>query len=210
MGRSLNCRIPRRRSDSAAALTTAWTSPTLADFAQLAEQVDHRAIGHRHLGRDAVQLALSCGSTHPPPWRRRSRWDDIFRRRPAARQSEWGVRQALVVGVGVDRIDHALLDAKGGIQHAGNGCQAIGGAAGVGNNPVPVAACLRLPQHHGVVHRVLAARSVPRFRARRQVLFQLLALAKYAGGLHHGVNPAPPREYPPGCARSPVSPGSFR
>ena len=58
MGWSLNCRIPRSRSDSDACPHRGVDIGHADLFAQLDEQVHHRAIGHRHPGRHTVQLAL--------------------------------------------------------------------------------------------------------------------------------------------------------
>ncbi len=147
-----------RRAHRPGRLRRAWraltSSATVGPRRHPAGEVDDRAVGHRHAHRDAVELALERGQHLADraggAGRRR---DDVAGRRAAPPQVLVGyVGQALVVGVGMDGREDALLDAERLVQHPGDRRKAVRGARGVRDDPVlgPQRAVVDPDHDHGV------------------------------------------------------------
>ena len=120
----------------------------------LKEHVHHRAVGDGHPGGDAVQPALQLGQNLAYGLGGAGGGgDDVLGGRPAPPLVGMRhVRQALVVGVGMNGVDDAFADAKGILKHLGYRRETVGRAACVRDQPVrglePVFVD---PDHHGVV-----------------------------------------------------------
>ena len=93
-------------------------------------EVDHRHVRRRHPDRDAVELALELGQHQADRLGGAGRGRDHVLCR-GARAIEILVElvlRRLVVGVGMDRRHHALLDADSVVQHLRDRNQTIGRA----------------------------------------------------------------------------------
>ena len=159
---------------------------------QFDKQIHHRAIGYRHPRGDAVQAALKFRQYHTHRLGGAGGGgNDVLRRGATAPPVRMGdIGEALVIGIGMHRVDHAFVNTEGLVQHPRHGRQAIGGAARVRDNAVRrIETGLVHAQHHRVIDLVLRRHGEhdPRC-AGIEMHLELLALAKHPGRLHHGVD----------------------
>ena len=100
------------------------------------------------------------------------------------------VEQLLVVRVRVDRRHPAAAQAEALVQHLGHRGQAVGGARGVGDDPVPRRVVLVVvdAEHQGQVGTLGRGADDHGLRARGEVLRGVVPLREQAGRLHHDVH----------------------
>jgi hypothetical protein len=123
---------------SLAALSAPLTSSRRGVALGREGQVDQADVGGRHAHRRAVELALELRK-HLADGAGGAGGGRDHRHARGARAAHVGVdlvEDLLVVGVGVDGGHQPALDADRVVQHLGDRRQAVGGAAGVGDDRV--------------------------------------------------------------------------
>ena len=137
IGSSLYSRMPAS-SPSAAAFDRRIDLLDRNIALELDDEVDDRAVGHRHPHRHAVQLPVELGiDLADRSGRTGGRGDDVLGCRSGATQIFMGhIGQPLVVRVGVDGGHQATLDAERLVEHFGEWREAVSRARGVGDDHV--------------------------------------------------------------------------
>ena len=162
-------------------------------FFQSADQIHDRPVRHRNPHGQSIQFALQLRQDFADSLGGSSGCgDDVFTGRPAATKIlVRHVCQALIIGVGMHRGNKTFFEAEGIVYDFGNGCQAIGGAGRVGDDPV-----LRLellvvdPDHDGRIDFFFGRnRQNHLARPGGQMFFQWFAVAENTGGFDHNLNP---------------------
>ena len=160
---------------------------------QLHREVDHGAVGGGNAGGEAVETALELGEHEGHGTGGTGGGGDHRHGGSAgAAQILMGkIEDLLVVGVGVDGVHVAALDAEVLQQHLGEGSQAVGGAGGVRDDVVHLGVVLVVVDAHddGDVLVLGRAGNDDLLGAGIQVLLGQLAGLEDAGGLHDDVDP---------------------
>jgi hypothetical protein len=108
---------------------------------------------------------------------------------PAARVLVDLVEDLLVVGIGMDRRHQPALDADRVVEHLGEGRQAIGGAAGVGDDDVILGQLVVIDaKHHGQIDFLARSRYQHPLGAGIKVLLAARTVGEKAGAFERDVD----------------------
>ena len=158
-----------------------------------ADEVDDRAVGHRHVHGEAGELALELRQQLGDDLGGvRLLRDDVLGRGPAAPRVLGGdVGQPLLVGVGVDGGEERPLDPERIVEDLEDGRRGMGGVRGVRDDPVLGPELLVVDPHHdGEVRRLGRRRAEDdALRPGLEVLLELGAGPEARGRLDHRVDP---------------------
>ena len=159
---------------------------------QLHREVDHGAVGGGNAGGEAVETALELGEHEGHGTGGTGGGGDHRHGGSAgAAQILMGkIEDLLVVGVGVNGVHVAALDAEVLQQHLGEGSQAVGGAGGVRDDVVHLGVVLVVVDAHddGDVLVLGRAGNDDLLGAGIQVLLRQLAGLEDAGGLYDHIH----------------------